>query len=66
MKLIINGQPQTFTTPPDLARVLKAGGYEGMTVAVAHNGTFLPRAAYGSTTLADGDALDIVAPMQGG
>lgn len=66
MKIIINGEAKTFTTPPDLAQILAEGGFAGMTVAVARNGVFVPRAAYGATTLTDGDDIEIVAPMQGG
>ena len=34
--------------------------------AVALNGEFVPRSRYGETLLADGDELDIVAPVGGG
>ena len=35
-------------------------------VATALNGNFLPAATRAATTLKDGDALEVVAPMQGG
>lgn len=34
--------------------------------AVAVNGEFVPRSQYASTTLQDGDAIDIVSPVGGG
>jgi sulfur carrier protein len=35
-------------------------------LAVAHNGAVVPRAAWATTTLAAGDAIEIVTAKQGG
>ena len=66
MDIIINGQKKTLNAAPNIASVLKDQGYANKIVAVAMNGEFTPRASYETTTLKDGDVLEIVAPMQGG
>ncbi len=66
MKITINGQKKTFTAPLDLQAALAQQGFGGMLVAVARNGTFVPRGQYANTNLNDGDEIEIVAPMQGG
>jgi len=41
-------------------------GYRQAAVATAVNGVFVPADAREELLLADGDALEILAPMQGG
>lgn len=65
MNITINGQKITAAAR-NIADALNENGYAGKIVAVARNGEFVPRTAYADTALNDGDALDIVAPMQGG
>ena len=50
----------------DLACSLEALGYKGAIVATAVNGRFVPTARRATTPLADGDHLEVLAPMQGG
>ena len=66
MKITINGKPQNFTAPLDIAATLEQTGYAGKIVAVALNGEFVSRSNYADTILKDGDDIEIVAPMQGG
>lgn len=66
MKIIINGQERSFKAPLNLYDVLEQEGYVEMMIAVARNGTFVPKTTYTDTPLEDGDEIDIVAPMQGG
>lgn len=66
MKVIINGQEQTFEAPLNLYDVLAQEGYVDMMIAVAQNGTFVPKDNYTGTPINDGDQIEIVAPMQGG
>jgi sulfur carrier protein len=66
MILTINGQRKNVNCAPDIRSILDAEGFEGKLVAVARNGEFVPRVTYANTELQDGDALEIVAPMQGG
>jgi sulfur carrier protein len=63
--ITINGQKKNVSAP-DIASLLKAEGYEGKLVAVALNGTFVPRQEHANTNIKDGDDIEIVAPMQGG
>ena len=41
-------------------------GFAGRKIATAVNGRFVAAAARPSTKLADGDRIEVVAPMQGG
>lgn len=66
MKVIINGQPKSFEAPLNLFDILEQEELIGMMIAVAQNGTFVPKSAYETTTINDGDQIEIVAPMQGG
>lgn len=66
MRLIVNGKPQDFEAPLTLYDVLEQQGVIEMMIAVAHNGTFVPKKSYRLTDLIDGDDIEIVAPMQGG
>ena len=51
------------TTVKDL---LKQHQEAGVHFAVAINQQFVPRSAYQTTPLSDGDCVDIIVPMQGG
>ena len=70
MKVIINGQPKDFPAdyeaPLNLYDVLAQEEVIGMMIAVAHNGNFIPKGDYAQIFIEDGDAIEIVAPMQGG
>lgn len=65
MKLTINGEPREIEAAT-VADVLTAEGLAEARVATALNGAFVPAAARTATALSPGDALEIVAPMQGG
>lgn len=61
----LNGEP-IATAAATLADLLDEKGYNGAVVATALNGTFLPKGLRAATPLSDGDAVEVVAPMQGG
>lgn len=65
MQIIVNGVAQTLHAP-NIAQALDALGYGDASVATALNSQFIPAANRLAATLANGDALEIVAPMQGG
>lgn len=65
MKILVNGAWRD-TDAADLATALKELGYADSVVATAVNGEFVPAGARPSARLADGDRLEILAPMQGG
>jgi sulfur carrier protein len=66
MTIILNGEPRDLSVALPVAQFLEQAGYGGMLVAVAINGTFVARGAYADTIINNGDAVEIVAPMQGG
>jgi sulfur carrier protein len=49
-----------------LAAALEALGFGGRKIATAVNGRFVAATARPATKLADGDRIEVVAPMQGG
>lgn len=65
MKITLNGESHSISQT-DISSMLDENGYQGMLVAVAVNGTFVPRSEHATTKLNEGDEIDIVAPMQGG
>ena len=65
MNITLNGESRDLTGPT-VQDVLGEIGLGGAKVATALNGGFLPADARASARLKDGDALEVVAPMQGG
>ena len=65
MKIIVNGDARDITAA-SLAGALDELGLGRTVVATALNGEFVSSAARGATMLADGDRLEVLAPMQGG
>ena len=65
MRIFVNGDQHDveFRT---LAAALEQLGYGGKKIATAVNGRFVAAAARPATPLADGDRIEVVAPMQGG
>lgn len=63
----VNGKPLE-TTPEHLVDVLAEQGFQKETrgIAVAINGTVVPRSMWSETRLSDGDDIEIVKIMQGG
>ena len=65
MRLQLNGTPVN-SDAPTLAALLAAHGYGDAKVATAVNGTFVPAPLRADHSLADGDSIEVLAPMQGG
>lgn len=65
MKITLNGEVRQLDGP-SVQDVLAQINLAEARVATALNGDFLPAASRASTVLKDGDALEVVAPMQGG
>lgn len=65
LNILVNGEAAA-TGAATLAELLAELGYQESQVATARNGEFVPRAARGDMRLAAGDAIEIVAPRQGG
>lgn len=66
MKLIINGQEQSFDGVLSLAALLEKLGMKQDRVAVELNREIVRRESWAETKLADGDKLEIVHFVGGG
>jgi len=65
MRILVNGDWRE-TESGELAATLEELGYGGRLVSTAVNGEFVAADARASTALADGDRVEVLAPMQGG
>lgn len=65
MRFLLNGEPKN-TDKTALLDILQEFGFGEAKVATALNGDFVPAPLRSSTILADGDQLEVLAPMQGG
>ncbi len=65
MKILVNGAWRE-TVARELAAALNELGYAGAVVSTAVNGEFVAAGERGGRLLAEGDRLEVVAPMQGG
>jgi len=65
MVLIINGEQQEAAAP-HVKALLEELDYDGAHLVVAVNHEVVPRARWAETALADGDAVEIITPRQGG
>ena len=65
MKILVNGAWRE-TRSGDLAGALQELGYGGAVVATALNGEFVPVGTRAGARLAEGDRVEVLAPMQGG
>ena len=65
MRILVNGAWRN-TAAADLGGALLELGYAEAVVATALNGEFVPVGSRGEARLAEGDRLEILAPMQGG
>ncbi len=65
MKIKLNGET-TEIASVTVASALEELGYAGAKIATAVNEDFVPASQRDATKLADGDRLEVVAPMQGG
>jgi len=66
MEITVNGSTRIYEAPLAVAELLQRMALAGKKVAVERNGEIVPRGAHGSTLLADGDRLEIVAAVGGG
>ena len=66
IEIVVNGGGQRFVGPLSVSELLQRMALAGKKIAVERNGEIVPRAAHGSTQLADGDRLEIVVAVGGG
>jgi len=64
----VNGAPRTIASGVTIADLVQEVlvDVEARAVAVARNGEIVPRAEWPRCVLLDGDAVEIVRPVQGG
>jgi len=65
MKILVNGAWRE-TVAANVDAVLKEMGWGESPVATALNGEFVPAGARPGACVAEGDHLEVLAPMQGG
>ncbi len=65
---MINGEQRELTAGATVASAVRSlpGAPEGRGMAVALSGEVVPRSAWQSTELAEGDQLEVVVAVQGG
>jgi sulfur carrier protein len=66
MQVTINGDPAEVDDGVTLADLVRSRAEERRRVAVAHNGTVVPRGAWPATLLRPGDSVEVLAPVAGG
>ena len=66
IEIRVNGSTKRFEQPLVVSDLLQRMALAGKKLAVECNGEIVPRGAHGSTLLADGDRLEIVAAVGGG
>lgn len=62
----LNGKHCHIAAGITVAELLESRKLDASCVAVALEETFIPRRAYATTEIFEGQAIEIVAPMQGG
>jgi sulfur carrier protein len=65
-KLSLNGEQITLPDPKNLSGLLDDQGYQSQKIAVAINGSFVPRSQYGETIINDDDEVDVIQAVGGG
>jgi len=68
MTLTVNGESREVAPAETVARIVArlAGSGAARGVAVAVNGDVVPRSAWATTELRDGDAVEVLTAVQGG
>ncbi len=64
--LNINGEPRQLSGNPTVATLIDEMGLAGKRVALERNGEIVPRSAFNTQQLSDGDKLEIVVAVGGG
>ncbi len=68
MTVIVNGRPAQVSDGQTVAELLERLGHGtgGRGIAVARNGEVVPRSAWSTTGLDEGDRLEVLGASQGG
>ena len=66
MKIVLNGDPYEVASPRTVSELLTDLGIDARRVAVEHNLIVLKRASFETTTIQEGDQVEIVNFVGGG
>lgn len=66
MKVTVNGEPRDIGNAAKLADVVAHMTTAARGIAVAVNGTVVPRSKWPATILADDDRIEVLTAVQGG
>lgn len=66
MRISLNGMQDEIDCGTSIEQLALMLGYDLNGVAVAVNGTFVPRHTWGERVIASEDLIDLVVPFQGG
>jgi thiamine biosynthesis protein ThiS len=66
LEIMVNGEPRRFSEPATAADLLRRLGLDPRTVVVELNRKIIRRSQLDETTLADGDAVELVHFVGGG
>jgi len=66
MQITLNGQAHQLGEQLSLAELVRQVSDRETGIAVAVNAAVVPRSAWPSTTVVDGDQVDVVTAVQGG
>jgi sulfur carrier protein len=66
VKVLINGEPLVLADGATVADVLRRFGAPASGVAVACGGEVVPKASWSTTSVRDGDELEVLTAVQGG
>lgn len=64
--LQLNGEKKTLKAGASIIDAIDDWQLEDKSFAIAVNEEFIPKSAYGDTSLTDGDQVELLIPMQGG
>ncbi len=66
MRVIVNGQPVQEVTTSSLLSLVETLGYDLRQIAVAVNGTCVPRSQIAAASVKEGDEVEILSAQAGG
>ncbi len=66
IKVSLNNETRELPAQIHLGDAIEQWRFDGQNIAIAVNGTFIPRTDYTHTLLNQGDQIDIVKPVGGG
>ncbi|MGL5633403.1 MAG: sulfur carrier protein ThiS [Azovibrio sp.] len=67
INITLNGEKKNFNQPGmTVSALVELLGYTGKRIAIERNGEIVPKSQHSTTSLADGDTLEIVVAVGGG